>query len=334
MTMTTTTGVSQRTALWAVREMLKHAEPQYVLSRMGKTIPMPKNKAEVAKFRRPVPFAASTVPLAEGVTPSAQAMAYEDVSVTMRQYGNFVTVTDWVEDVCEDPVLANATELLGEQAGSSVEQIIYNAVKGGTTVLYANGAARTDVNTPISLNKQRAVIRTLKRNKARKITKILAAGPDYNTFPVEAAYVAVSHTDLEHDIRGLQGFTPVSEYANRSPISEHEIGAVEDVRYVLSADLAPFTDGGGAKAGSGTTMVSTSGTSADVYPVLYFGMDAFGQVPLKGAYSLKPTVVRATPSDSDPLAQRSHVGYKFAFAALILNESWMARLEVAATALS
>jgi N4-gp56 family major capsid protein len=334
MTMTNLAGVSQRTALWAVQEMLAHAEPMYVLSKMGKTQPIPKNKASTAKFRRPVPFAASTVPLAEGVTPSAQAMAYEDVSVTLKQYGNFVTVTDRVEDEAEDPVLQNATELLGEQAGASVEQIIYNAVKGGTTVAYANGSARTDVNTPITLNKQRAIIRTLKRNKARKITKILASGPNYNTYAVEAAYVAVAHTDLEHDIRGLQGFTTVADYANRSPISEYEIGSVEDVRYVLSPDLAPFTDGGGAKSGSGTTMVSTTGTSADVYPILYFGMDAFGQVPLKGAYSLSPTVVPAKPSDSDPLGQRSHVGYKFTFAALILNESWMARLEVAATALS
>lgn len=330
MTMTNLSGVSQRTALWAVQEMLAHAEPQYVLSRMGKTQPIPKNKASIAKFRRPIPFAASATPLSEGVTPTAQAMTYEDVTVTLRQYGNFVTVTDRVEDEAEDPVLQNATELLGEQAGSSVELIIFNAVKGGTTVFYANGSARTDVNTPITLNKQRAVVTTLKANKARKITKILAAGPNYSTYPVEAAYVAVANTYLEPDIRELKGFIPVAEYANRSPISEFEIGSVEDVRYILSADLSPFADGGGAKG----AMRSTTGTSADVYPVLYFGMDAFGQVPLKGAFSLEPHVVRAMGSDSDPLAQRSHVGYKFTFASLILNETWMARLEVAATALS
>lgn len=331
MTMTTYGVVNQRTALWAAREMLKHAEPFYVLSKMGATKPMPKNKADTVKFRRPVPFAVSTVPLQEGVTPTAQAMSYEDVSVTLRQYGGFVTVTDWVEDIAEDPVLQDASMLLGEQAGATVEQIIYNAVKGGTTVLYANGAARTDVNTPVTLNKQRAVTLTLKRNKARKITRILSGSPDYSTYPIEAAFVAVGHTDLEPDIRNLPGFIPLAEYGQRSTVSEYEIGSVEDVRYVLSPDLAPFTDGGAAKAGSGTTMRSTTGTSADVYPLLYFGMDSFGQVPLKGAFSMSPTVVNATPSDSDPLAQRNHVGTKYTFAALVLNEAWQARLEVAAT---
>lgn len=333
MTTTTASGVSQRTTLWAVREMLKHAQPIIILGKLGMTKAMPQNKGATIKFRRPVPFTVSTVPLAEGVTPTADLMQYEDVSATLEQYGRFVTVTDRVIDEHEDPVLANATEQLGELAGATVEQIIFNVVKGGTTVLYANGSARTDVNTPITLNKQRAVIRTLMENKAKYITKVLDGSPDYHTFPVEAAYVAIGHVHLAHDIRNLQGFIPTAEYGSRKTISEYEIGSVEDVRYVLSPDLAPFADGGGAKAGSGTTMVSTSGTSADVYPIIYMGQDFFAQVPLKGRFSLEPFVTNAKPSDSDPLAQRTHVGFKFTFTSLITNEDWGARLEVSATAL-
>ncbi|HEX7930126.1 MAG TPA: N4-gp56 family major capsid protein [Sphingomicrobium sp.] len=334
MPMTTYSDISPRTNVYAARGMLKNAQPQYVLARMGTTKPMPKNSTDTIKFRRWVPFSASTVPLVEGVTPSAQQMSKEDVSVQLRQYGNFVTVTDWIEDTHEDPVLQGAVEELGKQAGASDEQICYNAVKGGTTVAYANGSARTDVNTPVSLNKIRSVVNTLQRNKAMKITKVLDGSPDYNTYPVEAAYIAVGHVDLAPDIRNIQGFTPVAEYGSRKTVSEFEIGCVEDVRFVLSADLSPFTDAGGAKAGSGTTMRSTTGTSADVYPIIVMGEDFFAHVPLRGAFSLKAFIVNRKSSDSDPLAQRGHVGYKFAKAALILNESWGCRLEVAATSLS
>ena len=330
MSMTTYSGVSQRTVAYASRKMLEYADFEMVLAKMGDTKPCPQNTAEQVKFRRAIPFTVSTTPLSEGVTPSSDAMTFEDVSVTLRQYGRVVTVTDWVRDTCEDPVLNEATEHLGNLAGGTVEQIIYNAVKGGTSVSYANGASRSAVNTPITLNKQRAVVRTLRENKAKKITRILGGSPDYGSAQVEAAYIAVGHTHLEHDIRGLPGFTPVAEYAQMKPICPEEIGAVEDVRYVLSADLAPFTDAGGA-AGA---MVSTTGTSADVYPILFFGQHAFAQVPLKGKYSLKPFVINASHSDSDPLAQRNKVGFKFAFAALILNEEWMHRLEVAVTDLS
>jgi N4-gp56 family major capsid protein len=330
---TTYGDINQRTAAYAAREMLKHAEPVLVLQKFGLSKPLPSNTAATMKFRRPIPFVASTVPLAEGVTPSPQKMAYEDVSVTVRQYGNVVTVTDWVADTAEDPVLNDATMLIGEQAGASAEQIVYNAVKGGTTVIYANGASRSVVNTPITLSKQRAVVRQLKSQKAKKITRILSSGPDYGVSAVEAAYICVCHTNCEADIRNITGFVPVAKYGDRQTVSEYELGTIEDVRYVTSADLAPFADAGGPKAGSGTTMLSTSGTNSDIYPFLFFGQDCFGLVPLKGASAMTPVVVNAKPSDSDPLAQRSHVGYKFGFAAVNLNETWMARLEAAATAL-
>jgi N4-gp56 family major capsid protein len=327
MTQTLYGTINQRTAAYVQREMLKHAEPVIVLQKLALTKPIPMNTADTMKFRRPTPFSANTVPIAEGVTPTAQAMAYVDVSVQLAQYGGLVTVTDKVEDLCEDPVLNNAAELLGEQAGATAEQITYNVVKAGTTVAYANGTARNQVNTAITLNKIRAVIRTLKANKAKMLTRILDASPGYGTSAIEAGYIAVCHTDCEADIRGLAGFTPTAEYGSRKPISDYEFGSVENVRFLTSPDLGSFADAGGTKG----SMKSTTGTSADVYPILFFGQDAFAVCPLKGKFALTPTVVSAKPSDSDPLAQRSHVGYKFYFAAVILNQTWMDRLEVAVT---
>jgi N4-gp56 family major capsid protein len=321
--------ITPRTAARVVRKMLDHNEPMLILSKMGRTEPQPKNATDSVKFRRAIPFTVSTIPLTEGVTPSPDRMAYEDVSVQLKQYGRWAEITDWVEDTHEDPVFSNAGELMGELAMATWEQIVYAAVRGGTNVFYANGTARTDVNTVITLAKIRAVTTALQGQKAKKITKILAAGPDYGTHSVEAAYVAVGHTNLANDIRNITGFTKVADYANMKPISEAEIGAIEDVRFLLSPDLAPFTDAGGAKG----SMRSTTGTLADVYPVMVFGQDSFGQVPLKGASAMTPVVVNPRPANGDPLGQRGSVGFKFATAALILNELWQARLEVACTQL-
>jgi N4-gp56 family major capsid protein len=79
-------------------------------------------------------------------------------------------------------------------------------------------------------------------------------------------------------------------------------------------------------------MLSTTGTSADVYPVLFLGRDAYGIVALKGMFALTPMVVNPKPSDSDPLAQRGHVSWKSMQTAVILQDAWMVRLEVAAVA--
>lgn len=88
MATTTYSGLSQRTTAWAAKEMLAHAEPQLVLSKYGQFKPMPKNKAQQIKFRRPVPLALAKTPLTEGTPPTAKALSYEDVTVTLSQYGS------------------------------------------------------------------------------------------------------------------------------------------------------------------------------------------------------------------------------------------------------
>jgi len=328
---TTYGDINQRTAAWAATEMLAHAEPVLVLQRFGMTKPIPKNKAQTVKFRRPIPFSAATTPLVEGVTPTAQKMAYEDVTVSLKQYGRPIEITDVVADQAEDPVLKDAAMLAGEQAALTVETVLYGALKAGTNVFYANGGARTSVNTTLTLNLQRKVTRALKAQKARKITRMLDSSPNYGTKAIEAAYVACAHTNCEADIRNLAGFVPVAEYGSRQPLCPEEIGSVEDVRYVLSPELSAIPDIGGAK---GSTL-STTGTSSDVYPILYFGMEAFGSVPLKGADAMTPMVLNPnTPRGNDPMGQRGYVSWKTYFAGVILNDNWMARLEVAVSDLS
>lgn len=333
---TTTYGaINQRTAAWAATEALSHAEPVLILGRFGQMKPLPPNKANTVKFRRPIPFTAATTPLVEGVTPVAQKMAYEDVTAVIKQYGKPIEITDVVQDLVEDPVLKDAMMLVGEQAAATIEQIIYGVVKAGTNVFRANGSLRTDINTPITLNKQRQVTRNLKANKAKMITQMLDSSPKFGTFPIEAAYIAACHTDCEADIRNMSGFIPVAEYGTRQPIAPEEIGSCESVRYIGSPDLAPFTDAGAAKAGSGVTMLSTTGTSADVYPIIFFGKEAYGQIPLKGKGAITPIVIPIDkPDKADPMGQRGYVSWKTYFAAVRLNELWMARLECSATDLS
>lgn len=324
--------ISTRTAAYAAADMLSHAEPVSVLAKFGHSKPLPKNKTDTIKYRRPVPFEPLEAPMAEGITPTPGGMQYEDVTVQMLQWGDLYGITDHIADMHEDPVLQDMSMLCGEQAQKTLERIIWNKVKAGTTVYYANGSARSDVNTALSLNDVRKAVRYLQSMKAKKLTKILSGSVNINTTPIEAAYVAFTHTDMQADIRGLAGFTPVAEYGSRQPLCAEEFGTVEDVRFITSPELVPFEDAGGAP---GSTVVSTSGSSADVYPVVICGAEAYGLVPLKGAGSITPTVINPSTKDkSDPLGQRGYVGWKSYFNATVLNQTWMARIEAGASVLS
>jgi len=331
----TDAGLSPRVNVYAERQMLRYAGPVIVLDKFGMTRPMPKNKSQTIKFRRPVVFSAATIPLAEGVTPGSTSFSYEDVTAVLKQYGQVVEITDVIEDTHEDPVLADSTQQAGDNIGRTIEALTYGVLKAGTNVIRANGTQRTDINTPIQLKHVRLATRNLKANKAMMITRMLDASVNYATRAIEGAYIAVSHTDIEADVRNLPSFTPVAEYGQRQPVHEQEIGSVESLRFIISPDLSEFADAGGAKAGSGTTMVSTTGTSADVYPVLVLGKEAYGTVPLRGQGAVSPTILRpGVKTKSDPLGQRGYVGWKTWFVAVILNQSWMTRIECAVTDLS
>lgn len=325
----TLTGISQRTNVYAEGKMLEHARPVMVLEKFGLAKQMPRNKSVKIKFRRPVPFAAQTTPLAEGVTPSSSLFTYEDVETTLQQYGQVAEVTDVIEDTHEDPVLNDIVMMLGENIGRTMEALNWGVIRGGSNVFYGNGSARADVNTPISLSKQRAIIRALKAQKAQKIATMLNSSPDFATRAVEHSFVAVGHTDLESDIRQLPGFIPCASYGTKSKLSEHEIGAVEDVRYVLSPDLAPFLAAGSATLNG---MVSAAAANVDVYPVMYFGKESWAHVALRGQGAVSPSIIPVgQKTKDDPLGQRGVAGWKSWHAAVILNHLWLARLEVGVT---
>ena len=319
--------ISPRTAAYAEKELLKRGLPYLVLEKFGQAKPLPANSTKVMKFRRYNALPNTPTALTEGVTPTSRNLTVTDVTATLQQYGDLVQISDVIIDTHEDQTLNEAIDLLGEQAAQMIEKMRFGVLKAGTNVLYANGSTRSAVNTAITKQIQQRAVRALKRQNARQITEIVRSTPAYGTENVAPAYVALIHPDLESDVRALTGFTPAERYGTITPW-ENELGKVDDVRYVTSTIFEPFTDAGGAKG----AMLSTSGTSADVYPVLFVAKNAYGIIALKGMFALTPMVVNPKPSDSDPLAQRGSVAWKAMQTAVILNDAWLCRAEVAATA--
>lgn len=325
--------INQRTAAWAATEMLEHARPIIVLSDYGQSKPLPKNKAEQVKFRRPVPYVVSTTQLTEGVTPTSHKTNYVDVPVTMGQYGDVAEITDRVDDLSEDPVLRDMSMLSGEQAAETIEMVTWGVIRGGTNVVYAATAntVRTDVATAMSISAQRTATRFLKAQRGRKITMKMSSSVQYGTEAVDAAYLAFGHTDLESDIRDMPGFVPCEKYGSMKPLP-YEIGKIEDVRYILTPLLDPFLNSGATASGTGMV---TSGTLVDVYPIIICAKESFGCVPLRGAGAIHPAVLNpGTPSKSDPMGQRGFVSWKTWFACVVLNQAWMVRVEVGASELN
>jgi N4-gp56 family major capsid protein len=202
-------------------------------------------------------------------------------------------------------------------------------------VVYANGTARTAVNTTITLNKLRQAARQLESAHAQLVTEKLASSVNFGTAAVEPGYLVFIHTDMEADVRNLAGFVPVAKYGSQKPVHEREVGSVERFRIVTSPYFKPFLAAGGTvTAGAFLSNGGTTGTTADVYPLMVVAQEAWGQVALKGMNAIQPIYLPAKQiTHANPMGQFGYVGANFYKNAVRLNENWMVRIESAASGL-
>jgi N4-gp56 family major capsid protein len=327
--------------------ILKHAIPREVLGITGTQHKMGKNQSETVVFRRWLPYGGATTSAAtinawvvdenahltsEGVTPDADTITPQDITVTLNQYSCLYMYTDKTADLYEDDVPAAMKKQTGQRMGLVREKIRYGTLKGGTNLFYAGGTTRGTVDETVSLGLLRKISRSLLSNRADLITQILTPSPNYNTASVEAGFLVFCHTDCENDIRELPGFIECASYGTRKVMHEMELGACDRYRFIISPELSEIADSGAAVGSTG--LLSTTGTSIDVYPMIVVAEDAWGDVALRGLNSFNVTHIPHTTKDkNDPHGQRGYVGAIFWCAPFIQNDGWMAVAECGVTSL-
>jgi N4-gp56 family major capsid protein len=326
-------------------EILAHAQPVECLGITGQNKKIPKMNGDTAVYRRFIPYGATSSTantqnrpsvtasahlVTEGVTPAADTITPVDVTVQLQQYAVLYAVTDKTVDMYEDDIPGEMKQQTGERIGLLREMIRYGQLKGATNAFYAGGTSRSTVAAVVSYNLLAKVTRNLALNHAKMVTKILAPSANVNTSPVQPGYLVFCSTDVEHDVKQLPDFIHVAEYGTRKTVHDNEIGASGRYRFIVSPELTGYADAGSAVAG--TSLNSTTGTSADVYPIIVVAEDAWGDVALRGKDSIDPTWLPPGEKDkNDPLGQRGYIGGKFYSAAVLLNQGWMAVVEVAIT---
>lgn len=326
-------------------EILRHAVPREVLGITGNNHKMPENKSDTMIFRRYIPFGGASTnsttqndwtvdptlhETQEGVAPTPDTVNAVDITTTLRQYSCLYMYTDKVARLYEDDIPAAMKKQTGQRMALLREMIKYGALKGCTNKFFSGGTSRATVSQVISETFLSKIARSLLANRADLVTEVLSASANFNTAPIEAAFLVFCHTDCEHDIRLLPDFKTTAEYGSRKTMHAMELGSKGRFRFIVSPELDPIADSGAAVAGLG--LKSTTGTNADVYPVIVVAEEAWGDVALRGADSFEETDLPPDRKDkSDPQGQRGYVGAKFWSTAFVQNDGWMAAGEVAVT---
>lgn len=325
MIITAASDVNPAVQEWYDRNMLERAVPKLIHGRFLSTKPMPKGNGTVATFTRMNSLPAATLPLADGVPSVGQKGSVTRVSITVKQYGDYIIYTDWLSMTSMSGTLAEFSSVLGDQAGLTKDTLDRDFLLGGTTIRYANSvAARANVVTAPSPGDMKAITRILEGGNAEKIAEMVKPGVNVSTQPVPAAYYALTNSNCRQDFEALVGFKPVENYASQKGVTDEEIGAYGPIRILVSSNGKCWPGGGAAVGASGLT---STGGNVDVYATIVLGANAAGGVTLSGE-SIKNIVKKLDSGGvENALNQRGSSGWTMVHGGGILNDELMLRFE-------
>ena len=317
MANTTTTQVTAAINYFYDRTMLKAARPLLLHTRWAQVRDLPRNQGMSIRFRRYTLLTAATTALSEGVTPSGSQLAVSNVEATVLQYGDFITLTDVLQFSTFDPVLTKTADLLGQQAGNTLDQLCRNVIIAGTTIQWASTATTTaGVTAAMKLTRLdiKEAVRTLQGNNARKITRMVSPSTGFNTSPIAPCFVGIISEDTLFDLKDETGWTPIEEYASQRDVMEGEVGKLDEVRFVM------------------TTNAYTVASTVTVHKTLILAADFYGISRISGEAMRNIIKPLGSGGTADPLEQRSTSGWKATFIAKILNENYAVIIEHAVSA--
>lgn len=298
------------------RVLLERAVAAFIHTRFAQVRDIPEGNTDTIKFRRYNNLTAQLTPLNQGVTPTGSVLSASDITAQVKQYGDYVTLTDFVQMTTLDPILTETAEILGDEAGDTLDQLTRNVLTAGTTVFYAGSvSARASITTSmkVATTDFLSIVRTLKNNKAKRIVPMIDATPNVGTLAVMPAYIAFVHPDTSYDLKQLTGFQKIANYSNTVPVLPDEIGAYDEIRFIESTNAQIFSG-----AGSG---------NCNVYATMVLALNAYGVTRISGEALENIVMPLGSAGTADPLKQRATSGWKATFAAVRLNETFMVRYE-------
>lgn len=282
--------------------LIDNAKPNLVHDQFGQKTTIPKNGGASINFRRFMPFGRAVCALTEGIIPDGANLKVTSVSASLLQYGYYVTLSDILQLESIDNTVVEATKILGNQAGLTLDSITREVLSGGTNVMYAGGvSARTSLTaeSKLTVDDIYKAARFLKTQNAPKI---------------DGSYVAIIHPDVAYDLMRDSEWIDSHKYSASENLFDGEIGKIGGVRFVESSEAKIFKN-----------------SPVSAYSTIVLGANAYGVTDVDGGALQTFIKPLGSSGANDPLNQRATVGWKASKCAVRLMESFMVRIESASS---
>lgn len=231
----------------------------------------------------------------EGVPTTAIAMTAVNITGTTGQYDAAVSISDIVKYASFGDLMKQATELLGYNAGLSIDTIVRDALSQNLTTQRAGGVAHYSLiasTGTMTITEIRKGIRSLANANAQK--------------PDGGFWISVMHPYQVYDLQGdttTGGWLTANTYQHDGLLTG-EIGKVMGVRVLETSN------------GKTLTTSSVVGSSV-VYEAQLLGKEAFGVTNLQDLSIIMHGF--GSGGVADPTDKIATAGWKTTFGATVLN---------------
>ena len=294
------------------KDLIEYAEAELIHDQFAEKYPIPKGAGKTIEFRKFATLAKQLTPLTEGTTPDGQKLDVTAITATVAQYGGYVAMSDILQLAAIDPIVVQATKLLGSQAGRTLDTVTREVINAGTNVIYAPaGTTEIDARTSVATNS------LITLNVIRKAVLMLRR---WNAPRFDGSYVCIIHPDVAMDVRALEGWIDVVKYGAPDRIYKGEIGMIEGVRFIENTEAKIWEED-----------ASGVSTTTNVYATNFIGRGAYATTEIEGGGLQMFAKQLGSAGTEDPLNQRSTVGWKAIKAAKLLRPEYIVRVESSAS---
>ena len=297
------TGLSAENKTFYDKVLIREASAALVHDQFAQKKPIPKNGGKTIEFRKFAPLAKALTPLTEGVTPDGNSLTVTNITATVSQYGDFVQLSDVLELTAIDPVVVETTQLIGKQAGLTLDTVTRNAMHSGTNVTYCPKVAdgtETEVTS-------RSTLDATSQLTVKVLQKVVAKLRAQNAPTINGKYVGIIHPYVAYSLMRDPEWIDAHKYSRPENLFTNEIGEVAGIRFVESSEAKIYANG--------------------VFGTLVFGSGAYATTEIEGGGLETIIKQKGSAGTADPLNQRSTVGWKAIKTAELLIPNYLVRIE-------
>lgn len=263
---TTDAGMSVEMKTHYDNTLLDEAQPELVHDQFGQRRPIPQGAGKKIEFRRFASLPKALGKLVEGVTPDGKKLSASAIEAEVGQYGDYVPVSDMLKMTTIDPIIVEATKVLGNQSGKTLDTITRNELQKGTNVFYV---PKTVDGSKVSVVSRSAIDNTCTLS-VDAVERAVTMLKTENAPKINGDYVAIVHPHVVHDLRRDPEFIEWHKYAQPGELYNGEVGKIAGVRFVETTE-AKIYSGADLTDGARTLAVNNAGDYSAATTIAFDG---------------------------------------------------------------